>query len=137
IERVKESTKIAILWSLSGAVILSAIQIYFSTAIVEAFSESPVVIAKGVQAMFAGSIFFWTYGFQAIGVIFLLSIGKNKFGFLFSIARQGILFIPIIIMLNFGLGEIGIFYTQGITDLVTSILLIGFLYYNKKKELLY
>lgn len=126
-DRVKEGTRVAFIWSLSGALVLSAIQIIFAGNIAHAFSDSPVVIAKSIQAMYAGSIFFGTYGFQAIGVIYLLSIGKNKEGFIFSIARQGLLFIPCILMLNYFAGELGIFYAQGITDVITTIILIIYL----------
>lgn len=136
-ERVKEATKVAVAWSLMGAAILSLLQIFFSSSIINAFSESQRVILKANSAMFAGSILFWTYGFQAMGVIYLLTTGKTMIGFLFSIARQGILFIPIIIILNYSFGEMGVYYAQGITDLVTSILLIfTFLYYRKNKKLI-
>lgn len=134
IERVKEATKIAFQWSLAGAIILSVIQIYFSSNIINAFSESSFVISKAKSAMFAGSLFFGTYGFQAVGVILLLSIGLNKAGFLFSIARQGLIFIPSIIILNYFFGEMGVFYAQGVADLITTFLLIIFLYYEKKNK---
>lgn len=126
-ERVKEGTKTAITWSLTGAIVLSVIQIIFAGNIVHAFSDSAIVISKATQAMFAGSLFFGTYGFQAIGVIYLLCIGKNKEGFIFSIARQGLLFIPCIVILNYFMGELGIFYAQGITDVITTILLMIYL----------
>lgn len=126
-ERVKEGTKVAITWSLAGAIILSLIQIIFAGNIVHAFSDSAIVISKATQAMLAGSLFFGTYGFQAIGVIYLLCIGKNKEGFIFSIARQGLLFIPCILILNYFMGELGIFYAQGVTDIITTALLMVYL----------
>ncbi len=126
-DRVREGTKTAMIWSLTGALVLSVIQIVFAGHIINAFSDSPVVISKAGQAMLAGSIFFGSYGFQAIGVIYLLCIGKNKEGFIFSIARQGLLFIPCIIILNYFMGELGVFYAQGITDLITTVILIGYL----------
>ncbi|MDN6161984.1 MAG: MATE family efflux transporter, partial [Atopostipes sp.] len=127
-ERVKEATKTAMIWSILGAIGLSAVQIFFSSGIVNAFSDNGLVISKGMTAMFGGSIFFWTYGFQAIGVILLLSIGRNASGFIFSIARQGLIFIPSIFILNYFMGEMGVFYEQGIADLITTLLLMGFLY---------
>lgn len=131
-DRVREGTKTAIIWSLSGALVLSVIQMIFAGNIVNAFSDSAIVISKATQAMYAGSIFFGTYGFQAIGVIYLLSIGKNKEGFIFSIARQGLLFIPCIIILNYFMGELGIFYAQGITDIMTTVILVVYLRIESK-----
>lgn len=140
-DRVREGTKTAMIWSLSGGIILSALQIVFAPNIIGAFSDNAMVIAKAKHAMFAGSIFFWTYGFQAIGVIYLLSIRKNKEGFIFSIARQGLLFIPCIVLLNYLMAEVGIFYAQGVTDLITSVLLIVYLFvwggnYIKQQDLI-
>lgn len=135
--RVLDATKISVLWGLIGALVLSIIQIVFSDNIIKAFSDNLIVISKSKEAMFAGSIFFFTYGFQSIAVVFLLCIGANTSGFLFSIARQGIIFVPCIILLNYIVGESGVFYAQGITDLITSLLLITFFYYiNKNKELI-
>lgn len=133
-ERVKQATKTAIVWGLAGGTILSAVQIGFSSSIVNAFSDNIVVIEKARQAMFAGSIFFFTYGFQAIAVVYLLCIGSNKSGFIFSTARQGLIFIPCMMILNSFFGETGVFYTQGVTDLITTFLLIAFLYYINKSE---
>ena len=133
-ERVKDATRTAIVWGLAGGAILSAVQIGFSSSIVNAFSDNIIVVEKARQAMFAGSVFFFTYGFQAIAVVFLLCIGANKSGFLFSTARQGLIFIPCITILNYFLGEIGVFYAQGVTDLITTFILITFLYYINASE---
>lgn len=89
-KRVKEATKTAILCSLIGAILLSPAQIYFSSDIVNAFSDNGLVISKGITAMFFGSIFFWTYGFQTIGIILLLSVGRKSSDFIFSIAKRGL-----------------------------------------------
>lgn len=134
IKRVKESTKISLIWGLTGGIVLSLAQIGLSSNIISAFSDNAVVIAKATQAMFAGSIFFFTYGFQSIAIVYLLCIGSNTSGFLFSSARQGIIFVPVIIALNYFLGEIGVFYAQGITDLITTALLAGFMFYITRKQ---
>ena len=133
-QRVRDATKTSIIWGLLGALILSLIQIGFSSSIVKAFSDNAIVISKAKEAMFAGSIFFFTYGFQSIAVVFLLCVGANKSGFIFSIARQGLLFVPCIILLNYFLGETSIFYAQGITDLITTVILATFMYYISKNK---
>lgn len=133
-DRVREATRISLIWGILGGIVLSLIQVGFSSNIINAFSDSPVVIGKSMQAMFAGSIFFFTYGFQAIAVVYLLSIGFNRSGFIFSIARQGLIFIPTIILMNSLLGEAGVFYAQGITDILTTIFLILFLFYVSRNQ---
>ena len=137
-KRVKDSTRISVIWGLAGGIVLSLIQIVFSSNIISAFSDNSIVIAKASQAMFAGSIFFFTYGFQSIAVVYLLCIGANTSGFLFSSARQGLIFVPVIIIMNYFLGQTGVFYAQGITDIITTALLVAFLFFiskNKKQPL--
>lgn len=92
-----------------------------------------IVISKSMEAMFAGSLFFFTYGFQAIAVVYPLCIGANKSGFIFSCARQGFIFVPVIIFMNYIWGETGVFYAQGITDLLTTTLLAVFLFFISRK----
>ncbi len=137
-KRVKDSTRISIIWGLAGGIILSLVQIGFSSNIINAFSDNNIVITKAVEAMFAGSIFFFTYGFQSIAIVYLLCIGANTSGFLFSSARQGIIFVPIIIAMNHFFGQTGVFYAQGITDLITTALLAVFLFFvtRNQKELI-
>jgi len=134
IERVKQATKTAYLWGILGGIIISLIQILLSKPIVSAFSENHQVVSIGVHALFAGSILFFTYGFQAIAIVYLLCIKYNKAGFIFSICRQGLVFLPVLFLLEHLWSETGIFYAQALADLITSLLIIIFLLKIKNKS---
>lgn len=126
-ERVEKATKTAYVWGICGGLVISVMQVLFSGPIVRAFSTDKQVIAIGVHALFASSILFFTYGFQAMAVVYLLCIKYNNAGFIFSICRQGLVFIPILFLFEKLWAQIGIFYAQAAADLITTLCITIFL----------
>lgn len=127
-DRVYESTKKAFLWGTLGGLFLTISQILFASNIVNAFSNQANVIDLGIKSLFGYSLFFFLYGFQAMAIIYLLCIKYSKACFLFSIARQGIIFLPVIYLLEKLFGVYGIVFSQGVSDVLTTIIIIVFLY---------
>lgn len=127
-DRVYEATKKAFKWGILGGLVLTFSQIILANNIVNAFSNEANVIDLGVKALFGSSLFFFLYGFQAMAIVYLLCIKYSKAGFLFSIARQGIVFLPVIYFLQKLLGVYGIIFSQGVSDILTTFILILFLY---------
>lgn len=62
------------------------------------------------------------FGFQCIYTTLFVAIGKIKEGGVLGIARQGIFFIPTILILPQIIGINGIIFTQAIADLLATIL---------------
>lgn len=132
--RIKEATRKAYIWSISGALFFSILQIVFARPIVMAFSNEPEVIEQGIRAIIGASVAFCTYGFQSMAIVYLLCIKFSKSGFLFSLSRQGIIYIPLLILMRFLLGKTGIYYAQAAADFVTTVVILIFLFYTKKKR---
>lgn len=126
-DRLKQITKLAMRWTTIICGVVAAGQIIFSRSIAGAFSNDADVIALGKKALILGSVFLITYGFQSVGSVYLLCIHKPQAGLVFSIARQGLFYIPLIFILSGLFGLNGIFYTQPLADLCTSITLGGYL----------
>ena len=133
-DRIRQATRKAYIWAISGGIILALIQILFAHPIVAAFSSDTEVIGQGVQAMFGGSILFFTYGFQAMAIVYLLCIKCSKSGFLFSISRQGIIYLPVLFLLRQFLGKDGIYFAPAVADAITTLLIVFFLLWTKKKR---
>ncbi len=132
--RIKEATRTAYLWAVSGSALLSAIQILFAGPIIRAFSHDPEVIRQGIQAMIGANIVFLTYGFQAMAVVYLLCIKFSKSGFLFSLARQGLAYLPLLLIMEAMLGQSGIYYAQAASDILITICIILFLLRTKESR---
>lgn len=133
-DRIHEATRKAYLWSTCGGILISLGQISLAEPIVRAFSPDASVIACGTQALFGASILFFTYGFQAMATVYLLCMKYNTAGFIFSISRQGIVYLPILILMKWLWGKTGIYYAQSVADGITVFIMILFLVLTAKKR---
>ena len=133
-ERIRQATRTAYAWGMWGALVISVIQIAFSGPIVSAFSQDADVVQVGTRALVAGSLLFFTYGFQSMVTVYLLCIRYSKAGFVFSICRQGLAYLPLLVVFVNLFGVSGIFYTQAAADLLTTLILILFLTVTREKR---
>ncbi|WMJ88545.1 hypothetical protein [Anaerocolumna sp. MB42-C2] len=69
---------------------------------------------------------FFTFGLQFTYSTLYLAMGKALSGRILNVCRQGIMFIPVILLLPTMLGLTGIIYSQAVTDLLTTIVTIIF-----------
>ncbi len=133
--RIREATRKAYLWGTCGGILISLGQIALAGPIVRAFSPDPNVISSGTKALFAASILFFTYGFQAMATVYLLCMKYSKAGFVFSICRQGIVYLPALILLEQLWAKTGIYYAQAMADGITVLLMLLFLALTAKKRM--
>lgn len=120
LDRVKESTKLAIIWSTSFCMIVSILQIVFSKPLIRLFASELDVISIGSTALIANSILLFTFGFQTIYIVLMISTGRKKSGLFLSLGRQGIFFIPTLLIFSKLFGLNGIFLAQAGADILTT-----------------
>ncbi|MBV7271863.1 MATE family efflux transporter [Clostridiaceae bacterium UIB06] len=125
-KRLGEAISVSLKWSTVFCAVTEIILLIFSRQIIGFFSKDASVIAIGSDALRANSITFILFGFQYIYTTLFLALGKAFKGTILSIARQGIFFIPVILILPGILGLNGIIFTQPIVDVMTTILTIIF-----------
>lgn len=105
----------------------------FAPNILSIFGTGESVLKIAVPALRAGVIMFITFGFQFTYSTLYLSMGKALAGGFLSICRQGIIFLPIILLLPKIFGLNGVIYSQAIADLITTIITIPFAIDVRKK----
>ena len=91
------------------------------------------MLGIAVPALRAGVIMFITFGFQFTYSTLYLSMGKALGGAFLNSLRQGIIFIPIILILPKIMGLNGVIYAQAISDAITTIITIPFSISTYKK----
>lgn len=134
--RLNEATRVSLQWATWFCGIMALIMIMFPGTIVSLFSKNDaMVINIGGRALRAGGIMFVFFGFQMVYGTLFLALGKAKEGGILSISRQGIFFIPIILILPHVIGLNGVIYSQAIADLLTVVLTAVFAV-KLKKELI-
>ena len=105
----------------------------FAPNILSIFGTGESVLKIAVPALRAGVIMFITFGFQFTYSTLYLSMGKALAGGFLSICRQGIRFLPIILLLPKMFGVNGVIYSQAVADLITTIITIPFAIDVRKK----
>nr|WP_249038423.1 MATE family efflux transporter [Fusobacterium necrophorum] len=134
-ERVREAIKASIKWTSVFCIVWTLIIYVFAPSILSIFGTDENVLNIAVLALRAGVIMFITFGFQFTYSTLYLSMGKALGGVFLNSLRQGIIFIPIILLLPKFMGLKGVIYAQAISDLITTIITIPFAISIHKKLL--
>ncbi|WP_026913577.1 MATE family efflux transporter [Christiangramia portivictoriae] len=125
--RVRKSVNTAILYSfLMGLLIFAGIMI-FAPDIVAIFTTEPSILEQTPSAMR------WVFAaipivtVQLIGAAYFQAIGKAMPAFLLTLSRQGFIFIPLILFLPKYYGELGVWISFPIADVLSTIITAYFL----------
>ena len=124
-DRLRESIKTSILWSTVFCVIFGLVLALFSTAIVSQFTKGDAeMIRIGATSLKANGITIMLFGFYTVYSSLFLALGKGREGFILGACRQGICFIPVILLLPMVWGLNGILYAQPIADVLSAIITV-------------
>ncbi|MCJ7757132.1 MAG: MATE family efflux transporter, partial [Gillisia sp.] len=120
--RVRKSINTAILYASVLALIVFVGIMFFSEDIVRIFTNNPKIIAETPQAMrwvFAATPII---ALQLIGSAYFQAIGKAVPALLLTLSRQGFFFIPLVLILPKYFGEIGVWISFPLADVLSTIL---------------
>lgn len=120
--RVRKSINTAILYASVLALMVFAGIMFFSEDIVSIFTNNPKIIAQTPSAMR------WVFAavpivaLQLIGSAYFQAIGKAVPALLLTLSRQGFFFIPLVLILPKYFGEIGVWISFPLADVLSTIL---------------
>lgn len=138
IPRVKEIIKKGIFITSLIGLGLALIFGVFANSLIGLFASEAEVINKGAIILRALMISLPFVGGQMISTTSAQSMGKVVVAFILSISRQGILYMPLLLLLNKLFGFSGFIYAQPITDIImiifSSILLFKVMPKSSKVE---
>ena len=123
--RLREAIKTSILWSTVFCVIFGVILALFPAAIVSRFTKGDAeMIRIGAASLRANGISIMLFGFYTVYSSLFLALGKGREGFILGACRQGICFIPVILLLPIVWGLNGIMYAQPIADVLSAVITV-------------
>lgn len=122
--RLKELMKVALIQTTVFCIIAAILMFIGSNQIMSIFTSDSLVKSTGSMALEVNGIAFITFGIQMVFATFFLAFGKAREGGILSICRQGIMFIPAILILPSLIGFNGVIYSQAIADVLTTILTV-------------
>lgn len=134
-DRLHEAIKTSIIWSTVFCVIYGLVLTVFSKGIISQFTKGDLeMIRVGTQSLRINGISFILFGFYTVYSSLFLALGKGLAGFILGACRQGICFVPVILILPMFWGINGILYVQPIADVLSAIITI-FMALHLHKEL--
>ena len=124
-DRLREAIKTSILWSTAFCVIFGVILALFPAALVSQFTKGDAeMIRIGATSLRANGISIMFFGFYTVYSSLFLALGKGREGFILGACRQGICFIPVILLLPIVWGLNGILYAQPIADVLSAAITV-------------
>lgn len=135
-KRVRDSIFTAIKYGVALAAVIFVFLMLFPDAITQLFTQDAEVLRETPPAMrwvFAATPII---GIQLIGAAYFQAIGKAIPALLLTLLRQGIFFIPLIFILPRFYGELGVWMSFPISDVLATIVTVYFLHREVKLNLL-
>lgn len=132
-DRVKKAYVFMVISSFGLLSGLAVICVLFAPQIMGAFRDDPTVIAVGTVALRWQAAFFPFHPIIVGTNMLMQSTRHVKSALYLSMNRQGIYFIPAIILLSMTLGLTGVEISQAIADILSTFTAIPFMIYFFKK----
>lgn len=124
-DRLQEAVKTSILWSTVFCVIYGLVMTVFSKEIISQFTKGDFeMIRVGTESLRINGISFILFGFYTVYSSLFLALGKGLAGFILGACRQGICFVPVILICPQLWGISGILYVQPVADVLSAIITI-------------
>ena len=125
-DRLHEATRTALRWSTIFCVIFGLAMAVFAPAVMAQFTKNDAeMIRIGQEALRANGLSFLLFGFYTVYSFLFLVMGKAREGCFLGACRQGICFVPVILILPAVWGLRGILYAQPIADVLAALVTAG------------
>lgn len=125
-DRLQEAIKTSILWSTIFCVIFGLVMALFPTVIISQFTKGDAeMIRVGQSALRANGFSFLLFGFYTVYSSLFLALGKAREGFILGACRQGLCFVPVILLLPHIWGLGGILYAQPAADVISAAIAVA------------
>lgn len=121
-DRFHESARFSARTTLVLAVIVAAVYIVFSRPLILLFNRNPAVVGYGAKLLVSQVILYPAFGLCYMMTITFQTIGASKYGLFLSTIRQGLFYVPAILILPGMMGVGGIYLAQPAADVLTLVI---------------
>lgn len=122
-QRVKDIMKIFIVGSTLLAAFFWLPAMIFTKPLFTLFGAKAHIISEGINYFRIFFIGFISYGFVIMGITYFQSIGDGKTAGLLVMLRQVLLFVPIILLMPYFFGIMGVWYSQISIDILILVIM--------------
>lgn len=121
-ERFHKSVSFALKGSLLLTIIVGAIYIILSKPLILLFNNNPLIVEYGRWLLISQVALYPAFGLCYMMTITFQTIGSAKMGLFLSVIRQGLFYVPFILILPKLIGVNGIYFSQPAADILTIII---------------
>jgi Na+-driven multidrug efflux pump len=118
---VKEGFWFCVKISAAVLITVATVGIIFAPQLVGLFRDDPAVIAFGTRALRFNFATFWLQSWVVMSNMLMQSTGRTIPATFLAVARQGLFFIPMVLILPLLLDETGIQMAQSAADVLTFL----------------
>lgn len=131
-QRFKDILKFSAILTVVIGLILTCVYVAFSQNIIEVFINDKEVISHGKDMLIATSLAGPILGVLFLSINSMQAMECSLPATLLSICRQGMIFIPLLYILDSLFGLSGINYTQTVSDYISIVISLGLLKHSFK-----
>ncbi len=122
IKRLRQVYRFTGLCAVVMGTILTIVMVVAKEGIIRAFIDDAAVVEAGIGMMIALQISGPVIGILFLNINTLQGMGKALPSLILTICRQGLVFVPMVFLLNAVFGLNGVIFAQGVADYVSIIL---------------
>lgn len=115
-------------FALKGALLLTAsVELFYillSTPLILLFNQTPAIVNYGKWLLISQVALYPAFGLCYMMTITYQTIGDSRYGLFLSLIRQGLFYVPFILILPRFFGVTGIYFSQPAADILTLIVCI-------------
>ena len=120
-ERFHQSVRFALKGSLLLTVMVAAAYILLSRPLILLFNSNPVIVDYGRWLLISQVALYPAFGLCYMMTITFQTIGESRYGLFLSVIRQGLFYVPFILILPKLFGATGIYLSQPAADILTIL----------------
>ncbi len=122
--RVRQGYWFCVRWSTLFLLAVSAVGLIFAPQVISIFRDDPEVVAFGSTALRLQCLTFGLCGVNMMSSMLTQTIGKVGRASVLAVARQGLFFIPAVLILPYFFDQLGVQMAQSVSDVCSFVLTI-------------
>ena len=123
-ERFHQSVRFALKGSLLLTLVVELVYVLLSAQLITLFNQNPVIIDYGKWLLISQVALYPAFGLCYMMTITYQTIGDSRYGLFLSFIRQGLFYIPFILILPQLWGVKGIYFSQPAADILTILVCV-------------
>lgn len=120
-KRFRDAAQFSLKATLLLSVLVAVLYILLANPLIMFFNQNPAVVTYGSRLLISQVLLYPAFGLCYMMTITFQTIGASRFGLFLSCIRQGLFYVPFILLLPAYMGISGIYIAQPLADILTLI----------------